>query len=407
MSLSAATLLGVRLAGHSMIFVNYVLNRSLANATQVALEHLQGDLAAVRDAGLKAVVRFCYTLSISSDFTPPYSDAPQLPVLQMHIVQLSDVLNSNVDVVLALQAGFVGVWGEWYYSDLYSAAGVTGAALTSALARRDAVLLSLLQQVSGQLQVAVRTPAIAEQFVAATNTSGVERARLSQHNDCFLASPTDMGTYANYDEETYHLAQAEGKIVGGETCAVDANRINCDVAIDELARLHFSYLNADYNLDVLARWTAAGCMDAIAANLGYNLHLRSPHALNLGGGRFAFSTLLENTGFAPPLGANFSMQLVTTLPGNDQLCVANVPRHLYSSPSRWLGNGRMHRVGACEYNSPDPAAQRLYLVLSDDSSPRRVEYRLMLLGSTWNSTHGFNELNVTDSPAAPENSSDW
>ncbi len=30
------------------------------------------------------------------------------------------MLQSNSDVVVALQAGFIGTWGEWYYSKNYA-----------------------------------------------------------------------------------------------------------------------------------------------------------------------------------------------------------------------------------------------------------------------------------------------
>ena len=45
-----------------------------------------------------------------------------------------------------------------------------------------------------------------------------------EHNDCFLASDTDFGTYTNKEEELSYMAQDNLFCVqGGETCALTDN----------------------------------------------------------------------------------------------------------------------------------------------------------------------------------------
>ena len=63
----------------------------------------------MRAAGFKCILRFAYTKVQQA--TPPYNDAPLSRVL-MHIEQLRPVVQANEDVVLVLQAGFIGTWGE-------------------------------------------------------------------------------------------------------------------------------------------------------------------------------------------------------------------------------------------------------------------------------------------------------
>ena len=42
-------------------------------------------------------------------------DAP-LSVILQHLDQLKPILQENKDVIAVLQAGFIGSWGEWYYT---------------------------------------------------------------------------------------------------------------------------------------------------------------------------------------------------------------------------------------------------------------------------------------------------
>ena len=71
------------------------------------------DMQVLRDMGLKCVLRFAYTERESDkvDATPDW--------VKRHLEQLKPHLAANEDVIYVLEAGFVGVWGEWYYSANY------------------------------------------------------------------------------------------------------------------------------------------------------------------------------------------------------------------------------------------------------------------------------------------------
>ncbi|HMN30692.1 MAG TPA: DUF4874 domain-containing protein, partial [Caldilineaceae bacterium] len=79
------------------------------------LAHIASNLATVREAGLKCVLRFAYTDDWNNE-EPPYGDASKAQILA-HIDQLEPLLRANSDVIATMQAGFIGVWGEWYYTD--------------------------------------------------------------------------------------------------------------------------------------------------------------------------------------------------------------------------------------------------------------------------------------------------
>jgi hypothetical protein len=104
--------------GISLIHRSFYLDDFVTGPiSQGYLDAMQRDFDIVREAGLKAIIRFAY--SNGPDVEPPYGDASKNQILS-HIQQLSPILQANSDVIATLQAGFIGVWGEWWYSDYFS-----------------------------------------------------------------------------------------------------------------------------------------------------------------------------------------------------------------------------------------------------------------------------------------------
>jgi hypothetical protein len=106
-----------------------------------------------------------------------------------------------------------------------------------------------------------------EQVAEDNAYSGSKLARVGHHNDCFLASPTDYGTYERGDqtrkEETAYLAaETLYTLFGGETCNPHALN-DCQRALSELETLH-----ASYHPKVLAKWKEQGCFGSVAQRLG-------------------------------------------------------------------------------------------------------------------------------------------
>ena len=74
------------------------------------LASLDVGFARLRAAGVKALFRFAYDYGYNETLNYTW------PTVFAHVEQLSPVVQRNVDVVYALQAGFVGAWGEWHDS---------------------------------------------------------------------------------------------------------------------------------------------------------------------------------------------------------------------------------------------------------------------------------------------------
>lgn len=66
----------------------------------------------LRQLGKKALLRFAY----ETEPMGTVSSGPTMEDMFRHMKQLKPYLEKNKDVILALQAGFIGAWGEWHSS---------------------------------------------------------------------------------------------------------------------------------------------------------------------------------------------------------------------------------------------------------------------------------------------------
>ncbi len=157
------------------------------------LDNMRRDFALARETGMKLLVRFAYTQKT----TKPVGDATPEWVLA-HIEQLKDVLSENGDVIALVQAGFIGAWGEWYYTDHFSQ--VIGFINEQNWLDRTAVVNALLDATPSDRTVQLRMPiykrrvtGVQEALTDADAFTRTNRSRLGHHNDCFLASSNDVG----------------------------------------------------------------------------------------------------------------------------------------------------------------------------------------------------------------------
>lgn len=282
-----------------------------ADLDQQVLDAVATDMATARAAGVSVILRFAYVQGGDWPYEPPYGDATPERV-RAHIDQLTPVLRDNADVIAVLQQGFVGLWGEGYYTDHFVADPADPGVVTDAdWAERSSVVDALLAALPETRMVQVRTmlskqkafdrPSGIEGALADDEAfSGTGAARVGHHNDCFLASPDDFGTFLSdplsLDQE--YLAQETRYVpMGGETCAVNAPRSEWDSASSEMERYHYSYLNRDYNRDVLESWGAEN-LDEAARRLGYRFVLESSRVVS--GDDASISVDVRNDGWAAP-----------------------------------------------------------------------------------------------------------
>lgn len=418
----------------SLIFRYFFLRDFRTGAiSQSYLDAMAADFAAVRTAGLKIIPRFAYTDEVdgsgcTSFICPPYGDASKATVLA-HIAQIGPLLRANADVIATVQMGFIGTWGENYYTDFFGDASQQGRLLDNNWQDRFEVLNALLAEVPANRSVQVRYPQMKQRTVygvsapttsaaltAAEAFSGTDKARIGFHNDCLLASFTDYGTYEDYGNSAafggsdtfnlkpYFAADSRYVPVGGETCD-DSNydpENNCTSAGGfgdaEMKRMHYSYLNVDFNHDVNNDWQDGGCMDAIKRELGYRFELQSgtyPDQIGQGGGA-AFSFTLRNLGYAAPYNERRA-ELILRNAATGEVWIAP----LATDPRTWDREIAQHQVSE-ELCAPADMPTGTYDLLLNFPAPeasiyQRPEYSIRLanrLGGSevWEAATGYNNL---------------
>ncbi|MBI2931357.1 MAG: DUF4832 domain-containing protein [Planctomycetes bacterium] len=354
-------------------------NSPISSSTLASLE---AGFARAREAGIKVILRCVYNSGFSAD-------APKDRVLQ-HIQQLAPVLTANADVIALVQGGFIGAWGEWHSS-------TNG--LDNPTDRRD-ILTALLQALPASRMVDIRTPHFKEQIYGsgpiseAEAFSGTLKARTGHHNDCFLSSSDDVGTYQDPIESWKDYVAQDGRFtpIGGETCGYNPPRSDGPAAEAEMERLHFSYLNIHYEPTTLQQWIAQGYFDIISARLGYRLTLQQATFTPAvrPGGVVDLEVRLANTGFA----SLFNPRPVFVVLDNGTTRLAAQLSSV--DPRRWEA-GAAHvlraRVGVPGGASPGP--WRLGLWMPDEASSirSRPEYAVRFANDgVWDPATGFNVL---------------
>jgi hypothetical protein len=351
--------------------------------SQSFLNLVRTDLNTARQGGMKLVLRYSYSNDISG------LDAP-LDIILKHIEQLGVVWRENYDVIAYIEAGFIGAWGEWYYSSNN----------LDNTADRRTVLFKILSELPSDRMVVVRTPSYKrdifnnqQPLTPDSAFSGSFRARTGAHNDCFLADAWDMGTYDDIETDKNYLNQ-DNRFVpqGGETCQ-PSEFSDCSHARVDLARMHWSLLNKDYNLSVLNSWIAGGCMSDIKRNLGYRFRLIQAVLADSvkPSGVFSIGLKILNVGYTSPCNPR-SLELILR---NTQ------SREVYfvitsEDPRFWMsGDTNLVQIPA---GIPADIPEGDYEVLLHLADPvavlhNRPEYSIRLANTgVWEDSTGYNSL---------------
>ncbi len=251
------------------------------------LSKIENDFAIMRSSGVKCVLRFRYTDVDGNDATKAQ--------IMAHIDQLMAVTVPNQDVISSVSAGFIGQYGEWYYSTNFGTYNLTAQNLSD----RKEIGLKIME-LAPERMVAFRTPFIQRSIagstpiVASNAYDGSIKSRIALHNDAVLSSDSDYGTYTNTATDYPYLeAQSKYTYCGGESNDLDPAYSNCSNALYTFDRFHYNYLNSGYFPAVLTLWKDEGCFNEIQRRLGYRFELISSTINNT-----TLSINFRNVGFA-------------------------------------------------------------------------------------------------------------
>ena len=271
--LSESTMEAQRALGRTLIYTIYYLDLFFESPiSEDFLNYIRANLTVLRNTGFKCVLRFAYKRDWSEKGHPW---DPEREVMYGHIEQLKPIFQEFADVIFVLEAGFIGSYGEWYYTDHFNFDPKT---VEDYVPRRE-LLDKLLAALPAKRQIAIRYPGAiigmlditpADTLTRKTAHDGSILSRLAHHNDCFVSSNDDVGTYRGLAQREFVYHNSKYTIWGGETCSL-ALAGHCENSLVMSKKHHMTYLNNDYNKKVLNRWAEEGCFDEISFHIGYRL----------------------------------------------------------------------------------------------------------------------------------------
>lgn len=386
----------------AMVLYN-LKNYKSKNLSNTFLQAFDADMQELRNKGFKCVLRFAYSESDKKDATPEW--------VCKHIRQLAPHLQSNIDVIYALEAGFVGEWGEWYYSQNF------GNETQHMNTNRRMVIDSLLYYFPSNRCILVRYPHIKVEYLGSTaspNTTplsstqaynGTPRARLGHHNDAFLASYGNDGTYASWDMEDDDSQTVRNYIAdetlyvpnGGETNveqSSDAEKIY-NKAENDMKTYHWSFCGESYAEEVIKRWHQHNIFDNLNRKMGYRYQLTTatfPSQANPGS-KASITLNIKNVGYAPLYNERHAYIVLKN--GNNKYQI-----QLQSDPRTWLPNDVVTTISeqiTIPASVPNGTYQ-LYLYLPDASATIADDPRYAVRFANeniWDSNTGMNNLNAS------------
>jgi hypothetical protein len=355
------------------------------SAAQLTL--MKTDFGRFREAGIKCILRFAY--NSSQDDT----DAP-LNIIESHLDQLKPIFEEHADVIAFVQAGFIGSWGEWHTT--------TNGLNTTA--NRTAVVNKLLEVLPKSIKIQLRTPGYKREVFNYTNPidpdigyGDSDIARVGFHNDCFLASETDYGTYQNITEEKNYISNEALYVpTGGETCPPSGiPTASCNTADTEMSLLKWTYLNLDYYGPVLNVWRNNGCFTDFQKELGYRIVLKEASLKKEAtvNGNFMLNVVFDNQGFAPVYNTkNTFLVFKSVSDGTTYKKALNFDIRKVIPIANYKLEESVDLSGI-------PADSYELLLKIEDSSAKlsdRPEYSIQLANvDTWDATNGQNNISHT------------
>lgn len=282
--------------------------------SEKGLENLEALFQELEKLDKQLIVRFVYDWNGENQQYEPES----LDIILEHMRQVGPVLCKYKDTIFTLQGLFIGNWGEMNGTKYANMEDV------QKLARQLAEVTDKSTFLSVRMPMFWRMATELPDAVSVERDDGTLASRLGLYNDGMLGSWSDYGTYGDHTKEehgyfTYWNREEElafqeelCKIVpsGGEVIT-DNSYNDFENALQDLKRMHVTYLNRDYDRNVLNKWenttvTEDGVfqgMDGLSyveRHLGYRLLIKDT-ALDYQYEQDVLSVAIamQNVGFAP------------------------------------------------------------------------------------------------------------
>ena len=303
----------------------------------VLLENLQTGLDAIRNAGLKVILRPAYAW----DWTPPIAE--HWNIIQNHLAQINNIISKNADIVMGLETGVLGPWGEWHSDGIY-----TDANSQKGADFRYELFKYILDITPDNLPVMLRYPYFIKEMrylgvnppESQNNMTETQLYRIGYHDDSFMTDENDWGSYNprqvwwgklnglksnNISNAMFRQWMKDemynsngGMMMGGETEWDDKATLKHENSIaplrvlQEMSDMQTTYMSTDYNPKHIDLWRetnipasdkgepAETVYERIERRLGYRLRLIDAEftTSQTAGGEFKIDFTIINDGFA-------------------------------------------------------------------------------------------------------------
>ncbi len=382
--ISASTLSSYRAQNMSVVQRIFYLTQFTASPISSAfLANMQTDFNTIRNAGMKVMIRFAY----SQSETAAVLDASKAQMLA-HIQQVAPVINANKDVIAMYQYGWIGCWGENYYTSQVADFGNGDYTqyTTTQWANRKEVLDAMINATPVEIPIQVRYL----QYKQKLYPSG--HNRIGFYNDAFLGEWGDSGMFLvnnvqsapSTTDSSYLIAQTENLPMTGETNQVNSPRTDCSNALLEMNKYNWSLINKDYLTDNITNWVTNGCFTDMEKKLGYRFELMNASFLNN-----TLTVKLQNIGFANVYKSRKAFVVLRNTTTGTEYSV-----EISNDIKGWKKAAAIQLTKSLAGLVPDGSYQ-LYLNLPDPALTNPLFSIRCANTGTWDATKGYNNLNMT------------
>ncbi|MCL2773311.1 MAG: DUF4832 domain-containing protein [Oscillospiraceae bacterium] len=403
------------------------------NLPEALLNDLQKGLDAVREAGLKVILRPEYGI----DWAAPVCE--HWDIVVSHLKQIDEIISKNADVVMGIEAGVLGPWGEWHSYGIYTDSNsIKGAAY------RYQLVKLLLDTTPDSIPVMIRDPRfIKEIFYISENPQLINLGgqdslttaqldRIGFHNDGFVSTQDDYGTYAAYSvwwgvqsglmTSNSTQNQEQRKWVDDMRTSIGSNimmrgespweptltepyekSVPPLTVLTEMANVHTTTISADWNPQHIQLWKdtivpASGIgepeesvYDRLDRRMGYRLRLTEAEFTTAAaaGGEFKIKADIINDGYAGIVNARPAFIVFNDGANRYDVPLDNVDVRLWMPGKNTLDTS---------FSLPSDMVKGMYTValwLPDaaETLRRRSDYSVRFADKNiWDVRNGYNKL---------------
>lgn len=278
--------------------------------TEEGLKNIRDLFSSLRAIEKNWILRFIYDWDNNTITNEPKS----IDIILRHMTQLQDLLQTNQDRIFVVQGLFIGRWGE-----------MNGTRFNSSEDLRQ--LTETLMQVTGESTfLSVRTGSHWRRVTGIHAFEALmagEVPRIGLYNDGMMGSANDCGSYSSsniHDSDPVACWSREKELDfqellcryvpnGGEVI-INSPLNDFENAVATLKKSRVSYLNYDYDWEVIGKWEAVTVKNGVYAgldglsyierHLGYRILINDAKVTyNPQREKLIIDLELKNVGFAP------------------------------------------------------------------------------------------------------------